>query len=65
MFCGQGCSLRDSSIPSKSFNRLIISNKYLDVGCKCLACHFNFLSLVSNSTLFVWNTVVCSHVDNM
>ena len=57
MFCGQGCSLRDSSIPPKSLNRPIISNKYLDVGCKCLAYHFDILPLVSNSTLFAWNTV--------
>ena len=57
MFCGQGCTLRDSSISPKSLNRPIISNKYLDVGCKCLACHFDNFPLVSNSTLFEWNTV--------
>ena len=57
MFYRQACSLRDSSIPPKSLKRPIISNKYLDVGCKCLACHFDFLPLVSNSTLFAWNTV--------
>ena len=44
MFCGQGCSLRDSSLPPKLLNRPIISNKYLDVGCKCLACHFDFFT---------------------
>ena len=49
MFCGQGCSLRDSSIPPKSLNRPIISNKYLDVGCKCLGYHFDILPLVSNT----------------
>ena len=54
----KGYSLRDSSIPPKSLqNRPIISNKYLDVGCKCLACHFDFLPLVSNSSLSAWNTV--------
>ena len=42
---------------TKSLNRPVISNKYLDVGCKCLACDFDFLSPFSNSTLFVWNTV--------
>ena len=52
MVCGQGCGLWDSLIPPKSLNRPIISNKYLDVGCKCLACDFDFLSLFSNSTLF-------------
>ena len=63
MFCGQGCSLRDSSIPPKSLNRPIISNKYLDVGCKCLACHFDFLPLVSNSSLFAWNTVALGYIS--
>ena len=58
MFCGQGCGLWDSLISPKSLNRPVISNKYLDVGCKCLACDFDFLSLFSNSTLFAWNTVV-------
>ena len=65
MFCGQGCSLRDSSIPPKSLNRPIISNKYLDVhvGYKCLACHFDFLPLVSNSSLFAWNTVALGYIS--
>ena len=61
MFYGQGCGLWDSLIPPKSLNRPVMSNKYLDVGCKCLASDFNFLSLFSNSTLFAWNTV-CVHV---
>ena len=49
MFCDQGCSLRDSLIPPKSLNRPIISNKYLDMGCKCLGYHFDILLLVSNT----------------
>ena len=57
MFYGQGCGLWDSLIPPKSLNRPVISNKYLDVGCKCLACHFDFLSLFSNSTLSLRGTL--------
>ena len=63
MVCGQGCGLWDSLIPPKPLNRPVISNKYLDVGCKCLACDFDFLSLFLNSTLFAWNTVATLEIS--